>query len=144
MNNVAKFEAYYKRCMRNLSQHLPDGIVEVDLAFLQKVNLLNFSALEEEEQDDALTRYFHVIESDEKITLINELFVIWIVPESKEHTSYTYTLIALNLPAEPKLEMAFSVSGVYNTSKMVLRILERLLHEIQENEDEITRLKKAS
>lgn len=144
MHDISKFEAYYIKCMQNLPAHLPEGVLHVDLEFLQKYELLNFSELPEGQGDDALTRYFHVIESTEKITLMNERFVIWIVPSSQESANSTTTLIALRLPEGPKLEMAFTVAGVYNTSRLVLRVLEKLLHEIQENEEELLRLKKAT
>lgn len=145
MHDISKFEAYYVKCMQNLPAYLPEGVLTVNLEFLQKYDLLNFSELGEGDgDDDALTRYFHVIESTEKITLMNERFVIWIVPGGEESANTTTTLVALRLPDGPKLEMAFAVSGVYNTSRLVLRVLEKLLHEIQENEDELLKLKKAN
>lgn len=143
MKDINKVEAYYRKCMINLPHCLPEGVVNVDLKLLQCLDLLDFEG-KEFGQEDVLTRYFHVVESDDKITLINDLFVIWIVPEATENQSSTYTMIALNRPQEPKLEMIFSVSGIYNTSRMVLRVLEKYLHDIQENEEELTRLKKVS
>lgn len=139
MKDITKVEAYYRKCIVNLPHCLPEGVVNVDLKLLQCLDLLDFEG-KEFGQEDVLTRYFHVVESDDKITLINDLFVIWIVPESTENQSSTYTMIALNRPQEPKLEMVFSVSGIYNTSRMVLRVLEKYLHDIQENEEELTRL----
>jgi hypothetical protein len=46
-------------------------------------------------------------------------------------------LIALNQKGIPRLELAFLTTDVYNTSKLVLRILEKFLHEIQENEESL-------
>lgn len=143
MKDINKVEVYYRKCIVNLPHCLPEGVVNVDLKLLQCLDLLDFEG-KEFGQEDVLTRYFHVVESDDKITLINDLFVIWIVPEATENQSSTYTMIALNRPQEPKLEMIFSVSGIYNTSRMVLRVLEKYLHDIQENEEELTRLKKVS
>jgi hypothetical protein len=52
-----------------------------------------------------------------------------------DHTPLTYTLIALNRgDCEPQLEVAFIASGVYNSSKLVLKVLEKFLIEIQETE----------
>ncbi len=70
---------------------LPDGIVEVDLALLHRLGLLKYHS--DEKERFSLTRYFHVIESPDKITLINEQFLIWIVPEQINDIPATYTLI---------------------------------------------------
>ena len=51
------------------------------------------------------------------------------------------TLIALNHEEQPQLEIAFSTSGVYNSSRLVLRVLEKYLQEIQETEDTLKSLK---
>lgn len=142
MNNIEKLEAVYKKYIQNLSDWLPEGIIRVDLGLLQEMNLLDFDK-EIQKPDDSLTRYFQVIEQEDKITLVNEEYVIWIVPSSNEEIAATYTLVALNrVRREPELELAFSVSGVYNTSKMVLRLLEKFLADIQENEDALKRLNK--
>jgi hypothetical protein len=132
MYNLNVIEESYKRYMKCLPHWIPEGIFSVDLALLMQFDLLHFhgpSSLE-----SGLTRYFHVIESPEKITLINHEFVVWIIPERIDHTSLTYTLIALNQEDYPKLEVAFIASRVYNTSKLVLQVLEKFLIEIQENE----------
>ncbi len=107
---------------------------------MQKLDLLSYHL--PGSYDTSLTRYFHVIETEEKITLINEQYIVWIVPGKIDNVSITYTMIALNLPTEAKLELVFSTSGVYNTSKLVLRVLEKYLSEIQENEDFMSRLMK--
>ncbi len=142
MNNIEKLEACYKKFTKDILKSLPEGITEVDIVLLQECNLLN---LDEEVagDDDALTRYFHVIETDEKITLVNEQFAVWIVPENVNGVSKTITFIALNTGKEPKLEAAFCVAGVYNTSKLVLRVLEKLLQDIMETEETINQFRKA-
>lgn len=141
MNNISIIEDSYKKYVKNINKWLPEGIVDVDLNLLQRLGLLHYH--DPLKRDPRLTRYFHVIESEDKITLINELFVVWIIPDKLGHSAITYTLIALN-PNQPHLEMAYSTTGVYNSSKLVLRILEKYLEEIQENEDLITNLNKAS
>ncbi|MDP1835480.1 MAG: hypothetical protein Q8K75_06070 [Chlamydiales bacterium] len=143
MNNIERLEACYKKFVKNLTKWLPEGMIDVDLSLLQELNLLNFEE-EVAKEDDALTRYFHVVETDEKITLVNDQFVIWIVPENQNDVAKTFTFIALNSGKEPVLEMVFYVSGVYNTSRLVLRVLEKYLHEIMENEETMNQLKKAS
>jgi hypothetical protein len=143
MNNIERLEVCYKKFVKNLPKWLPEGMIDVDLPLLQQLNLLDFSE-ESVKEDDALTRYFHVVETDEKITLVNEQFVIWIVPENQEEVAKTFTFIALNTGKEPVLEMVFFVSGVYNTSRLVLRVLEKFLHDIMENEEAMDQIKKAS
>lgn len=140
MDNLSIIEDSYRKYIKNLSFWIPEGIINVDLDILHKFNLLNFQNHKLNE-DDSLTRYFHVIESLEKITLVNEQFIVWIVPENIEGVPTTYALIALNHPSGPLLETVFATSGVYNTSWLVLRILEKFLQEIQENEELIKRYK---
>lgn len=139
MHNLSLLEAYFKKFIENIESYLPEDILMVDLELLKELNLLHYQ--DDEDIDPSLTRYFHVIETDEKITLINDDFVVWIVPEKIEDMTLTYTLIARNEePSEPRLEVCFVTSGVYNNSKLVLRILEKLMFEIQENERELKAL----
>lgn len=133
MDDLNEIEAFFKKYVKDIKSALPEGIIEVDLDLLQRLELLNYH--NPASYDTSLTRYFHVIETSEKITLVNERYIIWIVPDKIGDVSVTYTMIALNLPKGPKLELVFSASGVYNTSKLVLRVLEKYLMEIQENED---------
>lgn len=139
MDDLNEIEEFFKKYSHNLRDAVPEGIIDVDLDILQKLDLLSYHT--PSSYDTSLTRYFHVIETVDKITLINEQFIVWIVPDKIEDVSVTYTMIALNLPSGPKLELVFSASGVYNTSKLVLRVLEKYLSEIQENEDFMKTLK---
>lgn len=139
MHNITQLEAYYKRFVTDINTYLPEDIIDVDLELLQELELLNYH--DPEQNDASLTRYFHVIESEDKITLVNEDFVIWIVPEKIEEVVLTYALIALNDENQhPNLRMCFVASGVYNTSRLVLRVLEKFLYEIQESENYIRQL----
>lgn len=139
MDNISVLEETYKKYIKNLNDWLPEGIVDVNLTLLYEFDLLDYKA-PPGGQNDGLTRYFHVIETDEKITLVNEDFVVWIVPEALAELPTTHTLIALNTPSHPKLEVVFSTKGVYNSSNLVLRILEKFLMEIQENEELISKM----
>jgi len=138
MDKIAELDSSYEQFIRKLPELLPDGILEVDLKLLQKLGLLH-----EEMQTDhspSLTRFFHVVESKEKITLFNDQFAIWIVPEKVHNEPQTLVLIALDAN-KPQLEMAFSMSGIYNTSRLVLRVLEKFLEEIQETEELLSKLR---
>lgn len=139
MENLQALEQCYKEYSKNLTEWVPDGLVEVNLEFLFNFNLLD-CLRDEEHIFNNLTQFFHVIENHEKITLINEQFVIWIVPELQNYKSITYVLVALNEEKGPHLELAFFTTGVYNSSKFVLRVLEKFLNEIKESEEIIHKL----
>ena len=102
-------DVLYKQYMKDISKWLPDGIIEVNLDLLSKYHLLHFHDVGI--NDSSLTRYFHVIESDDKLVLVNSEFVIWIVPENSPEESATFTLIALNKNGEIKPEIALSLRG---------------------------------
>jgi hypothetical protein len=138
MHDLALIDEYYKKYMQNLSQWIPEGIYTINLELLRQFDLLHFRY--GKDHDPTLTRYFHIVEAPEKITLVNDEFIIWIVPDQLDDVPITYTLIAINREDQPKLELAFIASGVYNTSNLVLRILEKFLIEIQENEKLIEKI----
>ena len=140
MDRKTNLDEFYNKFMQDILYWLPEGVIEVDLALLHRLGLLKYHSSHQEKFN--LTRYFHVVESPDKITLMNDLFVIWIVPEKIDNVPTTYTLIALNHPEGPQLETAFSTWGIYNSSRLVLRILEKLLYEIQETEELLSALKK--
>ena len=133
MYDAPLIEEYFQKYISDLAHWLPEGQIQVDIDLLHRFNLLQY----EKKKDPSLTRYFHVMESLDKITLVNDQFIIWIVPNSRDQVSSTTVLIALNKGGIPHLELSFQTSAVYNTSKLVLRILEKFLFEIQENEDSL-------
>lgn len=133
MYEPAELELFFNRFITEMSTYLPEGAAPVDIDFLERLNLLNL----DKPQETALTRYFNILESQDKITLMNDQFIIWIIPDSANVTPKTLVLVALNQEKAPHLELAFVTSDIYNSSKLVLRILEKVLSEIQENEDSI-------
>ena len=70
MYNLDLLEEYYKKYSKDVNKWLPEDIIEVDINLLKRFHILNYH--DPEENDPNLTRYFHVIESSEKITLIND------------------------------------------------------------------------
>lgn len=140
MHNLALLEESYKKFMKEVANWAPESIIDVNLELLHEFDLLHFHG--KPPHDPALTRYFQVVESSEKITLVNDDFVVWIVPERTDDTAMTYTLVSINDKDHPHLELVFVTSGVYNTSRLVLRVLEKFLFEIQENEEMLKRIKK--
>lgn len=143
MDNLSFIEEYYQKFMQDLPHRLPDGVEDTDLHLLHRMDLLKYYYGEDLEEE-TLTRHFQVIESSEKITLVNPQFIIWIVPDQQDGIPTTLTLIALNKTSEPELALAFTATGVYNTSGLVLRILEKFLFEIQEAEELISRYNSAA
>lgn len=142
MHNIALLEESFKKFYKNITNGSPESVIHINLAVLHQIGLLQYHA--RNIHNHSLTRYFQVIETSEKITLINEEFVIWILPDKVNGVSLTYTLIALNRGEGPQLEITFITSGVYNTSRLVLRVLEKFLYDIQENENYLNDIKKAS
>ncbi len=138
--NPEELEIDYQKYIGNLKQFVPDGVVEIDLSLLGELGLL--SCAEAEIDDASLTHNFYVVESADKLTLFNQKFVVWIVPKLVDQTPTTYTLIALKEKKQTHLEMVFATSGVYNHSNLVLRILEKFLDQIEENEAELVKYNK--
>jgi hypothetical protein len=140
MSSLAQLEACFQQYVSDLEKWVPDGIAEVDMPMLQRLDLLDSLGRDETFDQERITQFFHVVESPEKITLFNEQFAVWIVPEIHENSPVTYALIGLRQGESIALEMVFSASGVYNTSKTVLRVLDQLLKEIKETESTLTNL----
>jgi len=138
MNHLEFLEECFRKIVRNTANYSPEIMVDVNLALLEQLNLLDD---EEPEADPSLTRYFQLSESDGKLTLINEKFVIWIIPENSEEQPCTYTWIARpHGYSLPKLEMGFVTRGLFNNSRLVLRVLEAFLKEIEETDQFLKKL----
>lgn len=142
MINPQKLEQYYKVFTEEMAKFLQDGVVKVDLALLKRLNLLNKTPEEEKDLQSQFPFYFHVIENQEKVTLFNNQFAVWIVPKVVDELPTTLTLIALFQKNEPRLEIAFSTSGVYNSPKYVLKVLRHFLTEVIDTEEEIASITK--
>lgn len=141
MQNPEELEIDYKKYINDLKRFVPDGVVDIDLSLLHELGLLSCEETTFAE-DMSLTHNFYVVESSDKLTLFNQKYVVWIVPQLVEQIPTTYTLIASNDKQQTHLEMVFATSGVYNHSNLVLRILEKFLEQIEENEQEICRYNK--
>ncbi len=143
MINPNILEEAFQEFSKNLTKWLPDGIIQVDLKLLNDLGLLNNAELEHAVSDAHLNHYFHIIETPDKVTLFNEQFAIWIVPQLIDETPTTTTLIALLLQGnKPHLEIVYKTSGVYNTPKYILKILQHFLAEVQDTEAVISSIGK--
>lgn len=139
MSNLSRLEKHYKRFIKNLSRWVPEGVIQVDLVLLHSQGLLALDLLGKDHQP--LKRYFQVVETEEKIILLNDDFIVWIVPDRLNGMPITYILIATWEEEEPHLEMVFATAGVYNNSRTVLRVLESFLSEIEENDQIVEAIK---
>ncbi|MEN9344344.1 MAG: hypothetical protein RLZZ453_1131 [Chlamydiota bacterium] len=121
---------------------LHDSIIQVDMKLLSELGLLNSKELEATVSDAYLNQHFHIIETPEKVTLFNEQFAVWIVPDVFDEIPTTTTFIALLQSNKPHLEIVYTTAGVYNTPKYILKILQHFLAEVQDNEAVISALDK--
>lgn len=133
MINPVQLEESFKEFSQNIHKWAPDGIISVDLQLLDQLGMLNNAKIDNA-TTDAITHYFHVIETVDKVTLFNEQFAVWIVPQSLEENTSTFTYIALVQAGRPHLEIIFATTGVYNTPKYILKILEHFLSEVLDTE----------
>ncbi len=141
MHNFAQIEEFYNKFLKDLDTWNPEGIFMVNLDLLDHFGLLHFDPLSEK-NNGMLERYFHMAETADKLTLVNDEFVIWIFPSQLSNEPVTYTMIALNQKSGPKLEAVFIASGVYNQSNLIMRVLENFLEEIQDNERMLSKMEK--
>ena len=142
MLNSTQIEDAYKGFINDLPKNAHDGIISVNLQFLYGLGLLNWIH-EDSDNRDNLTQYFHVIESAEKVTLFNEQFAVWIIPRNERDTQMTYILIALNHQDKLNLEIVFTTTGVYNTPRYVLKILQHFLMDVLETEAALLSMEKS-
>jgi hypothetical protein len=141
MINPMHLEEAYREFSHNLGKWVPDGIIDVNLQLLHELGFLHLSQLENSKPED-FTQYFNVIETSEKVTLFNEQFAIWIVPKLVNDIPATMTYISLLNNNKPHLEIVFSTSGVYNSPKYILKVLQHFLSEVLDTEAIITEMGK--
>lgn len=141
MHNFSQIEDFYNKFIKNPGSWNLEGIFMVNLDLLHHFDLLHFGP-DSERTDGMLERYFHMAETPDKLTLVNDQFVIWIFPSQLSNEPVTYTMIALNHKEGPKLEVVFIASGVYNQSNLIMRVLESFLEEIQDNERMLSNMEK--
>lgn len=138
MMSPEKIEEAFTLFTSDLGKWIHDGgMIEVDLALLNKLCLLDQPDLDEKDIQSHFPFYFHVVETPEKVTLFNQQFIVWIVPKMTDQGPSTLVLIALLHKDQPRLEISFITRGVYNSPKYVLRVLRYYLGEVIDTEEEI-------
>lgn len=133
MINPSQLDDAFHEFSSDLGKWVPDGVMDVNLSLLNELGLLDNACLTDGVADQ-VTQSFHVIETNEKVTLYNQQFAIWVVPKLVNDVPQTLTYIALLNNSKPHLEIVFSTSGVYNTPKYILKVLQHFLTEVQDTE----------
>lgn len=142
MHDLSIIEESYNQFMSHLNYWLPEGLIDVNLQLLYQLDLLHFQPVRTglNQEDTHFTGAFQMIESPEKMTMINDEFVVWITPVLAKSIRLTYVLIALNRETGPHLEMAYITAGIYNRSPIVLKLLDKFLCDLKETENLLTKL----
>ena len=143
MINPNMLDAAFTEFTQNFSKWLPDGVIQINLQVLHELGILTSFYLDKATADN-LSQHFHVIETDDKVTLYNEQFAVWIVPQNTQEGSSTTAMIALLQNHKPHLEIVYTTSGVYNTPRYILKILQHFLTEVLDNEAIISSIGKKS
>lgn len=143
MLTPAQLEEVFVEFSQNLHQHAPDGVISVDMHLLHDLGLLKGDKIDQSKTSEDLMHYFQVNETADKVTLFNEQFVVWILPQVIQETPLTLTFIGrLQKPTKPHLELVFSTTGVYNTPKYILKVLEHFLTEVIDTEAILSSIEK--
>src|SRR3990167_3774317 len=143
MIDPKKLDKFYSTFIKDLNKSLVDEIIDVSEPLLKSLHLLDKTPADEKEIQSQFPFYLHVIETEEKVTLFNQQFVVWIIPKVIDDMPRTLTMIALQQNKSLKLELIFSTRGKFNTPKFVLRILRHYLIEVLDTEEEIASIGKS-
>jgi hypothetical protein len=141
MMNPIQLEEAYTDFTENFQKWSPEDFINVNLQLLQDLGLLHTEESETSESD-SISQQFHVIETSDKVTLFNKQFAIWIVPQTESEIPSTLIMISLIQNMKPHLEIVYTTSGVYNTPKYILRVLQHFLTEVLDTEAIISSMNK--
>jgi hypothetical protein len=133
-----KLEEYFEKFIEDPNYWIQDESIDINLEMLKDWGLLNQTEEEENLLQDQFPFYFHVLENDSKVTLFNNQFIVWIIPEIMDENPCTKVMIALIKDHDLKLEIVYNTIGVYNTPKYVLKTLRHFLTEVIDTEEEIS------
>lgn len=141
MFSIEEINAYYEYLNDHTSDILPDGIIEVDVKTLQNLDILNSH---EPLGSTPAKELLQAIESGGRITLFNERYILWIVPQSENFPPSTTVILARCVKNEIKPEVGFRTCGIHNQSKTILQLIDRYLSDIQETEVLLEQLEKSA
>lgn len=132
---IDQLNTFFTDNMKDLTRVLPDGITAVDLPLLSKMNIIDDASVHC--QQGPLPQHMYAVETEDRITLYNDSYVAWIVPQKKEPDSETLLLIALLANQQPKVELGFSFRGIHNQAKTILKVLDTAIFDIRQTEQEL-------
>ena len=139
MVTIDQLDTYFETLSQNTQDFLPDGILDVNIKTLNTLHLLKEEPAKDEIQPSHLLQ---AVESEGRITLFNERFALWIVPQVGAEPSCTIVYIATHEEGDVKAELGFRTSGIHNKSKTILRLIDRFLADIQETDSLLSQLEK--
>ena len=135
--SIEQLDAFFEHLVSHTSDLLPDGIMNINVKTLHALHLLS---------DDTplpgsapASTLLQAIESGGRITLYNEKFALWVVPQKNADPASTIVFIASRTDEEIKPEIAFRTTGIHNRSKTILKLIDRFLADIQETETVISK-----
>lgn len=134
-------ESKFKQLLEELPHWIDNENTSVDLRTLEENNLILISEQEEKDIQKNFPFYFHVIETDDKVTLFNEQFIVWILPRVVDGRPETLTIISMLYGDKPQIQLLLSHEGVYNNSRFILRALRYFLVETIQTEKELSQMK---
>lgn len=138
MVNIEELDGFFQELSAHTGEMLPDGIVDINVRVLHDLRLLSEDPPVVHETPPS--SLLQAVDSGGKITLYNEKFALWIVPQANASPPTTITFIARRAESTITPEVAFRTQGLHNRSKTILRLIDRYLTEIQENESVIAGL----
>lgn len=136
--SIEQLDAFFQKLSNQTGDLFPDGIVDINVKVLHDLHLLSEDPPTIHEAPPS--SLLQAIESSGKITLYNEKFALWIVPQANTFPPTTITFIARRNGETITPEVAFRTQGIHNRSKTILRLIDRFLIEILETESVIARL----
>jgi hypothetical protein len=141
MLSIDEINAYYDYLSKHTSDLLPDGIVNVDVKLLQSLSILSPNA---SLGSASAKELLQAIESGGRITLFNDHYVLWIVPQNEVSPPSTTVILARCDKNSIKPEVGFKTAGIHNQSKTILQLIDRYLVDIQETEDVLEKFEQTS
>lgn len=133
MISLFRVEQAFLVLIANLPHFLHEKVIQVDPHQLRILGLDDQQLLLPPDQKYSYCR-FCVIEAKGKLTLINEMFVVWIVPRWNSAKGQTLVVVATCQTGDIQPITAFTLAGWRNTPNAVLKVLEGVLIDIREND----------
>lgn len=140
MDRFEWLEASFEKWIEEAEGKGLDILYQVDMPLLERMGVVKEGSIVQDYPTGE--RKFSVIQGLDKMTLYNEQFVVWIVPQNVDDKAASLVWIAQFSKLSEGILMGFLAKGPLNNSKIVLRLLEAFLEEIEETDKLISNLEK--